>query len=100
MRKKDSARSENEGHHIQQGERREMTWDKARLALVIMGGVVCLELLIIGALGCISIYTGNPVAADVWEILRFIFYTTLTGLIGVAGAQALNGRTKIVGKGG
>ncbi len=61
-----------------------MKWDKAKLALLVLGVVVLCELALIGVLAG----TGTPIPDQAWSLA----YATIGILAGVASAQALNGR--------
>jgi len=61
-----------------------MKWDKAKLALLVLGVVVLCELVLIGILAA----TGTPIPDQAWSLA----YATIGILAGVAGAQTLNGR--------
>lgn len=61
-----------------------MKWDKAKLALLVLGVVVLCELVLIGVLAGV----GTPVPDQAWSLA----YATIGVLAGVAGAQAWNGR--------
>jgi hypothetical protein len=61
-----------------------MNTAKSKLALIILGGVMTLELVLIGVLAGLSV----PVPEQAWSLL----YATLGILAGVAGAQAWNGK--------
>lgn len=64
--------------------------DRAKMALVIMGGIVVMSLLSILLLGLF----GQDVPEQVWDLLQLVFYTSLTVFASVAGAQAINGKIK------
>ena len=69
-----------------------MKWDKAKLALLVLGVVVLCELVLIGVLAG----TGTSIPDQAWSLA----YATIGILAGVAGAQTLNGRiAKAGGKG-
>lgn len=60
--------------------------DKAKLAIVVAGCVMGLEIVMILVLAL----TGTPVPDQCWSLV----YATLGVLGGVLGAQALNGKVK------
>lgn len=68
-----------------------MTLDKARLALIVMGAVVIVEIIAIAVLAGVA---GDRVVDRVWDLLQIIFLTTLTALGSMVGAQALNGKIR------
>lgn len=61
-----------------------MKLDKAKLALLVMGGVLVCELVLIGVLAL----TGTPIPEQAWSLM----YATIGILGGVTGAQAWNGK--------
>jgi hypothetical protein len=61
-----------------------MNIDKTKLALIVLGIIVLIELALVGLLA----YLGVPVPEQAWSLL----YATLGILAGVAGAQAWNGK--------
>jgi len=61
-----------------------MQLDKAKLALLVMGGVVLAEIVLIGVLALTHIIIPD----QAWSLL----YATIGILGGVAGAQAWNGK--------
>jgi len=61
-----------------------MKWDKAKLALLVLGIVLVCELGLIGVLAGMGI----PVPDQAWSLA----YATIGVLAGVAGAQVWNGR--------
>lgn len=60
--------------------------DKAKLALVVVGSILGLELVLIAVLAL----TKTPIPEQSWSLV----YATIGVLSGVAGAQALNGKHK------
>jgi hypothetical protein len=67
-----------------------MGLDKARLALIVMGVVVVVEIVGIIVLGVVT----PSIDTRVLDLLQTVFITTLTALGAMVGAQALNGKVR------
>lgn len=59
-------------------------WSKATLALVMVGSIIAAQLVLVGVLAL----TGHEIPSELWDTIRM----TISALVGVAGAQMLNGR--------